>query len=47
VTKQTEPDADRGGAWVALGLFGLVLLAGVGLAVYTFVRPFLPPDWLP
>jgi hypothetical protein len=46
-TKQTEPDADGVGAWVAAGLFGLALLAGLGLAVYTLVRPFLPPDIVP
>jgi hypothetical protein len=32
---------------VALGLFVVVLLAGVALALYTFARPFLPPQWLP
>jgi hypothetical protein len=34
------------GYWVSTLLFVLVLLAGLGLAVYTFGRPFLPAEWL-
>jgi hypothetical protein len=36
-----------GGGWVAIGLFWLVLIVGILLAVYTFARPFLPFGWLP
>jgi hypothetical protein len=45
-TEQEETTEATGG-WVALGLFVVVLLAGVALAVYTFARPFLPAQWLP
>jgi hypothetical protein len=33
--------------FVPSALFALLLLLGLGLAVYTFLRPFLPPEWLP
>jgi len=44
-----EPDEDEKprAAWVASGLFGTMLAVSLGLAVYTVVRPFLPPEWLP
>jgi len=35
------------GAWLSSGLFFLVVLASLALAVYTFARPFLSPGWLP
>ena len=28
-------------------LFLVVLAAGAALAAFTFLRPYLPPDWLP
>jgi hypothetical protein len=41
-----EPEgADKGGAWVSMGLFVIVLGAGLALAAYTLARPFLPPEW--
>jgi hypothetical protein len=44
----TSDDNDqRGSSWVASGLLGLTLVAGVGLAAYTLLRPFIPADWLP
>jgi hypothetical protein len=42
----TDDEDTATGAWVAGGLFVLVLAAGVALALYTFARPFLPQDWL-
>ncbi len=33
------------GFWVSWLLFVVVLLAGLGLAVYTLARPFLPAEW--
>jgi hypothetical protein len=42
-----EDEAAERGDWVAAGLFVLVLLGGAALAVYTFAKPFLPPQWLP
>jgi hypothetical protein len=44
---EPEEPAEASGGWVAVGLFGLVLLVAAALAVYTFARPFLPPGWLP
>jgi hypothetical protein len=41
-----EPDLEPG-SWVSSGLLGLLVLAGVALAVYTFARPFLPAEWFP
>jgi hypothetical protein len=41
-TADREPNA---GAWVATGLFFLVLVMGIVLAVYTTLRPFLPQAW--
>jgi hypothetical protein len=35
------------GGWVAVGLFVVVLVAGLALATYTFAGPFLPAQWLP
>jgi hypothetical protein len=35
------------GAWLTLLLFGMIVTAGVALALYTLARPFLPPQWLP
>jgi hypothetical protein len=46
-SREDDEAAERGGGWVAVGLFVLVLLAGVALAAYTFAKPFLPPQWLP
>jgi hypothetical protein len=44
----SEPEPDEGGgAWVSIGLFWLVLLAGLALAAYTLLRPFVPAGWLP
>jgi hypothetical protein len=42
-----EADTAEHGAWVASGLFGIVLLVSLALLVYTFGRPFVPPQWLP
>lgn len=39
----TEDLSHGGGEMIPLLLFALVLAAGVGLAVYTFVRPFFSP----
>jgi hypothetical protein len=33
--------------WVSGAIFGITLVAGIGLVVYTFLRPFLPASWLP
>jgi hypothetical protein len=33
------------GFWVSSALMVLLFLAGLGLAIYTFARPFLPEDW--
>ncbi len=45
----TEPmeTVEKTGGWVAVGLFVVVLVAGLALAAYTFAGPFLPPQWLP
>jgi hypothetical protein len=43
---QEEENAE-GNGWVAVTLFGLVLVVGVALGVYMIARPFLPPQWLP
>jgi hypothetical protein len=43
--REREDEEPTDGAWVALGLFVLVLLAGLALAAYTLVRPFLPAGW--
>jgi len=40
-----EPAA--AGSWLAALLFLLVLACGAGLAAFTFLRPCLPPGWLP
>jgi hypothetical protein len=42
-----EDDPAEHGGWVASGLFGIVLLVSLALLVYTFGRPFVPPQWLP
>lgn len=44
----SDPDEDESprAVWVASVLFGLTLTAGVGLTIYTLIRPFLPPQWL-
>ena len=42
-----EEHDSRGGIWVSFGLFWLVLLAGLLLAGYTLLHPFLPRAWLP
>jgi hypothetical protein len=31
--------------WVSMVLCGMTLVVGVGLAVYTLLRPFLPQEW--
>ncbi len=36
-------DDPAGGGWLALALFGLLLLAGLGLAAYTLLGPLLSP----
>jgi hypothetical protein len=33
------------GFWVATTLYAILLLAGIGLAGYTLIRPFLPIEW--
>ena len=40
-----EPAA--GGAWFAALLFILVVAAGLALAGFVLLRPYLPPGWLP
>ena len=40
-----EPTA--AGSWFAALLFLLVLVCGAALAAFTFLRPSLPPGWLP
>jgi len=42
-----EPSQEAGGAWLNYALTGIVLLAGVLLAVFALARPFLPSGWLP
>jgi hypothetical protein len=42
-----ETEMERGGSWLGAMLFGVTLVAGLGLAAYTLARPFLPPGWLP
>jgi hypothetical protein len=42
-----EDNESVSGTWVAVGLFVLLFLLGVGAAGYTLLRPFLPEDWLP
>jgi hypothetical protein len=37
-------EVESNGGWVAMGLFYLVLFAGLALLIYTFARPFLSPD---
>jgi hypothetical protein len=44
---EQEVDGEGDGGWVGVGLFVLVLAAGVALGVYAFVRPFIPAQWLP
>lgn len=39
---EPEEEESSGGGWVAAVLFGVLLIAGVALAVYTLLRPFLP-----
>ena len=34
-------------SWMAVLLFLLVLATGAALAAFTFLRPYLPPEWLP
>jgi hypothetical protein len=41
----TEDHRPIAGAWVATGLFLLLLIMGIVLAVYTALRPFLPQEW--
>jgi hypothetical protein len=45
-SRLTPGDADHSeanaGAWVAAGLFWILLLAALALAIHTFGRPFLP-----
>jgi hypothetical protein len=43
---QPAPEAPAG-SWVASLLFGVLLLGGAALGVFTLARPFLPPQWLP
>lgn len=45
VRPAVEPAAP--GSWFAALLFFLVLACGAGLAAFTFLRPYLPPGWLP
>ncbi len=48
VTAGFRPAEEPGlaaGYWVCSGLFVLLLLASLTLAVYTFARPFLPAEW--
>jgi hypothetical protein len=40
-----EPAAH--GSWFAALLFVIVLACGAGLAAFAFLRPYLPPGWLP
>jgi hypothetical protein len=46
VKARHEP-APETSALVPMGLFVVLLAVSVGVAVYTFVRPFLPASWLP
>lgn len=39
---EPEEEESSGGGWVASVLFGVLLIAGAALAVYTLLRPFLP-----
>jgi hypothetical protein len=41
-----EPSA-AGGSWLTVLLFLLVLASGAALAGFTFLRPYLPAQWLP
>jgi hypothetical protein len=45
---RSQPIIEDGatGAWVSSGLFILLLLGSLALAVYTFAGPFLPAGWL-
>lgn len=47
MSRATPPDNrdPNAGAWVSTILFVLVLVAGIVLAVYTLIRPFLPQGW--
>ena len=40
-----EPPAR--GSWMAALLFLVVVAVGAALAAFTFLRPYLPPGWLP
>jgi hypothetical protein len=44
--KLTDDDDADSGAWVSVAIFGVVLLVGAALGLYTIARPFLPPHWL-
>jgi len=45
--RHVEERGPASGGWLASLLFVLVGAAGLGLAVYTLARPFLPAEWLP
>jgi hypothetical protein len=45
VWREREEEESGNGAWVPSGLFVLVLLAGLALALYVLVRPILPAGW--
>jgi hypothetical protein len=45
--REVEERGPAGGAWLASLLIVLLAAAGLGLAVYTLARPFVPPEWLP
>jgi hypothetical protein len=46
VSEAEEKDAATG-FWVSMLLCVVTLVAGVGWAAYTLLRPFLPPEWFP
>lgn len=44
--RQREEEDAAAGRWVSSALFVLVLGAGLVLAAYALVRPFLPAEWM-
>ncbi len=44
---EVDERAAAAGGWLASLLFVLIAAVGLGLAVYTLARPFLPAEWLP
>jgi hypothetical protein len=45
--RKRKPREDPGGGWLSLMLFGVVLMLGLVLVYYAFLRTFFHVSWLP